>query len=214
MREDYATLDDLKEYLRQGAQTITSANDASYSIALDAAHQAVDDWCGRTFVATTSASARIYVADSCRLADDATVLKVDDFWDTATLVVTSDSGGDGTYETSYTYSTQLQAEPLNGISGGVHGHAYWKLRLISGLSWPTPVYGRANVSVTAKWGWAAVPSPVKSVTLELAKDIAMSATFRAGQVGFADAGIARIRDTPSLEYRLRNYRHPDTFPMA
>lgn len=209
MAEEYATLDELKAYLAGSAQTITSGNDGNYRDALASAHQGIDDWCGRSFVADTGTSARIYVAADRRLTCDGYVLNVDDFWDTATLAVATDPGGDGTFDTTWVTATDLQPQPLNGIVGGIRGHAYWQLRAIGGKFWPTPIYGRANVQVTAKWGWAAVPDPVKSVCLELAKDIAVSASFRAGAVGFGDAGIARIRDTPSLQFRLLDYQHPD-----
>ena len=129
------------------------------------ASRAIDGYTGRVFTTDSVASALTYVAY------DRYCLEIDDLWDTATAVVKTDSGQDGTYETTLTASTQYFFEPVNGTMMGLTGWPATKIRLVNGAYFPPAYWGRPQVQVTAKWGWAAVPAPVKQATLQIVGEL-------------------------------------------
>lgn len=126
---------------------------------VNAASRAVDGYCGRYFYPDDIATARVFVATNGYW------VAIDDLWDTATAVVKTDSGQDGTFETTLTVSTQYIFEPINSVVGGISGWPATRVRLVGGTLFTSATYGRPQLQVTGKWGWAAVPGPVKQATL-------------------------------------------------
>jgi hypothetical protein len=195
--EEYATDAELKSYI--GIDGVGS--DPMVTTANEAAHRGIDDFCGWTFYAASPATDRDFHTDDRRLC------RIDAVSVGSGLVLKTDTGGDGSFSTTLTVSTDFQLEPLNGVVDGISGYPYTRIRLVGGDTFPCSRYGRPNVRVTAKWGWAAVPPVIKMATLELAKDMFKSKDFAAGAIGFGDV-YARIRDNPALVSRLANYRNP------
>lgn len=84
----YASLEQLKDRLNN---LVDTSDDDMLQDALESASREIDKFCGRRFYADATATARtFYPTDFCRV-------KVDDFYDTASLVVKTDTGDSGTY---------------------------------------------------------------------------------------------------------------------
>lgn len=201
--DPYASLPDIKAYLKLPAD---SSRDTALTAALASASGDIEKHCHRQFNLDTSATARVFEPDSwseCR---------TDDFATTAGLVVAIDTGGNGTYSTTLSAS-DYELYPLNGISDGVVGWPYNKLRAFGGPLFPVPsmAYRRkASVRVTAQWGWAAVPAPIKQATMIIAAQKYRLADAPWGVAGMTEFGTAvRIREIPLVKETLCPYvRYP------
>ena len=132
---------------------------------VNTASRAVEGYCGRQFTADTNATARTF------LAVDSYFVAVDDLWDAATVVVKTDAAQTGAFGTTLTINTQFILEPVNGVVDGVSGWPFNRVRLLAGATFPTATYRRPQVQVTAKWGWVAVPAPVKQATLQVVGEL-------------------------------------------
>jgi hypothetical protein len=192
----YATLTEAKGYLPSNLGTNL---DEELSDSLATASRDIDKACGRKFWQSTTATARLFYPD----LDDMCRSWVDDFWSTDGLIV---EVGDGSITTIA--SSGYELHPLNGIVDGEEGWPYYKLRLIN-TAWPANPT-QAPLRVTAKWGWADVPAPVKTSCVILAVEamkLAREAPF--GVAGFGVDGVVRIRSNARVADMLRPYmRHP------
>lgn len=167
-----------------GIPTADTTDDARLEAACDAATQQVQAECGRQFVQDSTATARVFVASS------ALYVEVDDFQTTSGLVVKTDDDNNGVFETTWA-STDYQLEPLNGRLEG-QAWPYTQLRAIEARYWPR-WRGQALVQVTARWGWATIPAPVKQAAEIQALSIFKSADAPLGVAGFGDIGVVRLR---------------------
>lgn len=191
----YASVEQLKARL-----AITDDSDDTLLLdALDSASREIDQHCGRRFYADSTATARTYYADSPYC------VQVDDFYETAALVVKTDSGDDGTYETTLTLNTDFFLEPLNGIVDGESGWPYRRLVATSGLIFPTSGR-RPLIQVTAKWGWSAVPRPIVLACLIMAQANYKLRDAAFGAAGVADLGIVTVRTPAAALTKLAPYR--------
>lgn len=202
----YATADEVRDYLRANQQN-SSVDVLQFDLALDSACREIDAYCGRSFhqqvLSDESATARLYRPSS------PTILRVDDLWTATDLVIKTDEDDDGTFETTWA-STDYELEPLDGYRQGLPGWPYWKIRAVDSRSFPH-LNRRASVQVTAKWGWAAIPDPVKRVTLVLTAAALKVRDAPLGIAGMGDFGAVRV---PMDQYRmiaaaLRPYRRAD-----
>jgi hypothetical protein len=205
--DPYVTLDELKAYL----SITTSQWDDQLSDALDSASREIEKYTNRQFNQDTVASPRIYDAEGPRYCD------VDDFWTADSLVVQTGA----TYEITWD-PTDYELFPRNGITDGQPGWAFNQLRTaplgnhwfgITGYQrWSGPndignryLMGYHRVQVTAQWGWAAVPSPVKQ-----ACKIMAGATFQVKDAPFGVAGsdvwgTIRVKDNLMAMSKLDRY---------
>jgi len=192
----YATLPGLKARL----DLSTATDDDRLTEALSSASREIEAWCERQFNKTTTASARVYRPRNRCLA------AVDDFHTTTDLVVAVDSGGDGTYEQTWS-AADYQLEPLNGIVSGQSG---WPYRRITAMNrWFPTCSKRPSVQVTARWGWTAVPPPVKEACLIMAAEVFKLADAPFGVAGFGEFGAVRVRMNTRAQTLLAPYRlHP------
>jgi hypothetical protein len=192
--DNYATLSELKAYM-----SITgSTYDTELTQALGSASREIERFCRRQFNDSGAASARVYYA-----SNNGDVTITDDFHTTSGLVVETDDLDDGTYATAWT-SADYQLEPLNGIRGGMPGWPYWKVRAIDALSFPSNT-DRAPVRVTARWGWAAVPAPIKTATLILASKNFQLKDTPFGVAGFGEFGMVRVGDDRMAANKVAPY---------
>lgn len=196
--DTYATQTELKSYMGDSEST----DNDKYDDALETASRGIEQYCQRQFNLASSATARVYYPVSDIYAE------TDDF--TTVTSIKTDSGSDLTYETTWA-TTDYQLEPLNGIWGGETGWPYRKIRAVGSYRFPcVELADRAPLEVTATWGWAAVPAPVKQACLLLASEafkLAREAPF--GVAGYGAFGAVRIRDNPRAMSMLAPYcRYP------
>jgi hypothetical protein len=123
--------------------------------------------------------------------------------------VKASSADNGTYDTTYTVSTDYQVEPLNGVADGLDGLPTWRLRFnrpILPMNTETP-----TIQVTAKWGWSAVPEAIRQSCLIMAGEIFKLREAPFGVAGFNEMGAVRIgRMSPQAVALLRPYRAGDS----
>lgn len=193
----YATRDDLKT--RMGATVSTW--DAIIDEAVECASREIDRHCTRRFYLDNAVSARVYYPLI------STLTFVDDIGDLAGIIVATDLDDDGVYETIWT-SVDYQLEPLNGVVEGESGFPRWWIKAVKSNRFPVPwdpAASRAPVQVTAKWGWAAVPSPVHQACMIIAEANFAMKDAKFGVAGFDGFGAVRVRDNPMAEAKLRKY---------
>lgn len=195
--DPYATLAELKDYLKL---TGTTEFDDRLTDALLSASREVERYCNRQFNQVTSATSRVYRPGSL------SKVMSDDFYSTTGFALETDPGGDGTFGVLWT-DADYELSPDNGIVDGQPGWPYWKIEAVRGLYFPINNYGkRSTVRVTAKWGWAAVPAPVKQATLIMAAETYSLKGAPLGVAGFGDFGPIRVRDNKMASAKLMRYR--------
>ena len=194
--DSYATLAELRGRVGITDATFTT-EDTRLTAALAAASRGIEKLCGRQFNSAGSATARVYEPRTQR------TVNVDDLHTTSGLVIKIDTAGDGTYSTTIT-SAQYQLRPLNGVVDGETGWPWSEVEAVNGLCWPTS-WDIAPVQVTANWGWAAVPTPVKEASLILAEEIYRLKEMPFGVGGYGQFGIIRARANPMVMARVGPY---------
>jgi len=187
----YATLSELKTRLG-----ITDANDdARATNALASATSGINGFCGRQFNDAGSTSTRLYRPDS------AYVCPVDDFSTTTGLSITVNNAPWTT--------VQYELDPLNGVVDGEPGFPYSRIHAIQGNTFYPTWPGKANVSVTAQWGWAAVPDAVHDACLIAAEEIFKLRDLPFGVGGYGQFGVIQVRNNPFVARMLARYqRYP------
>lgn len=194
----YCSLDELVLFAKDPAGAGGDRAPA-YEWAISSASRAVDDHCQRTFYSVAAPTARKYTPPN----EPRDILPVDDFSTTVGLVVVDTTN-------TLTLDTSFQVEP-QGPQGALVGFPFTGLRPLAWW-WLYPVYaGLYTVTVTAKWGWAAIPDPVKQATLILANRNMARSGAPLGVVGFDTFGSVRVTpiDKDVVEL-LRPYRRGDT----
>lgn len=197
---NYATLAELRAW----TGVDDSLDDDLLESSLTAAELAVETWCGRKFTQDASATAARFRPQSMgwlylpafRPGGTCTA----DISTLTGLVVKTDDNDDGTYETTWTVTTDFEVEPFDGPP-------FHKVIAVGSRYFPT-CYRRPVVQVTARWGWASVPEPVKTATLILAGEYAKLKDAPFGVAGFGDFGVVRIRQNPKVAELLARYQHP------
>jgi len=191
--DSYATLEELKAELR-----ITDDDeDARLTRVLNSVSRGIESVTQRQFNDATLATARIYRPESKVLA------VVADFHTITGLVVKTDEDDDGVCETTWT-AADYELRPLNGIVSGQPGWPYWKVGAVGDRLFPDSS-DRAPVEVTARWGWATVPAPVKEACLIVANETAKLNETPFGVAGFGDMGAIRVRANPMAMSKLMPY---------
>jgi len=194
-QDTYATVAELKEHL-MGAGATDTIDDLKLERVLRAASVTINDFCERRFFKDNTATARTYYPVDRRSA------LVDDFHTTTGLVIKTDLGDDGTYETTWV-STDYQLEPLGGIVRGMTGWPFWRIRAVESELFPLTGH-RAPLEVTAKWGWAAIPDPIREACLLEAARLFHRKGSPQGVAGFGDFGVVRVS----------KFRDPDAERLA
>lgn len=196
--DSYATLAELRSRVGITDAAFTG-EDAKLTAALAAASRGIEKAAHRQFNVASSATARVYYPDGYWKT------KVDDISTTSSLAIATDAGNDGTYETTWA-TTDYQLEPLNGVVDGESGWPYWVIRAVGAQRFPCGYAdSRAPLQVTAIWGWAAVPTPVKEGCLILAEEIYKLKDSPFGVGGYGQFGIIRARQNPMVLERIHPY---------
>lgn len=172
MANEYATLAELKVKLR----ITDTADDTELQDKLSSASRRIDRDTGRRFWVDSSATARTY------RATHETLLLIDDISTTTGLVVEVGRGSTWTAVDSSGYDLL----PENALADG---KAIETLERVDAC-WP--LWGSTRVRVTAKWGWPAVPDPIKDACLLLATRLFRRKDSPEGVAGFGDLGVVRL----------------------
>lgn len=192
----YVSLTDYKTWLRN---ELGATDDTMLQASLDAGEVAVNEHCGRNFNAAGAPSARLFRPESPRL------VIIDD----CTSVTSVVENGAAVAASGY------QLEPLNGRRPSGLAVPYDQIRRIYG-DWymdGTDESGRATLSITATWGWAATPAPVIEATKILAKDILSQRDTRNGVAAFGEFGSLRVRLNPYVEQLLAPFVKSSATPI-
>jgi len=194
--DPYATLAQLKSY----TGISDTDDDAELTDALTAASRGIESVCRRQFNDAGQASPRVYLPDHVLLAE------VDDFHTVTGLVIKTDNSASGTYGTTWA-TTDYELRPLNGIISGQPGWPWCEIWAVGSHAFPRT--GRATVEVTARWGWATVPAPIKQACLIVAEELFKLKDAPFGVAGFGDMGPLRVRENPMAMKKLAPYvRNP------
>jgi hypothetical protein len=198
----YCTVQDVRDFLADSGGTLTAS---VLELSINAASRWVDKQCGRRFWRDATVTTRVY------RATDSRAVWTDDISGTAGLVVASDPGGDGTYDTAWTVGTDYQLEPLaTDIAAGgdtVTPYAFWRIAAVgTRLSWPVSTVAFPAVQVTARFGWSAIPDDVKMATILRAVGLFRRKDAPFGIAGFGELGGMRIaRQDPDVGGLLGPY---------
>lgn len=195
--DSYATLAELKSYMAGSIDEDVISYDPILTDALSSVSREIELHCHRQFNHADAVSARSYgPEDVFSIVDGSGVihwLTVDDFCETAGLVVLS--GG-----TTWALS-DCRLFPRNGIVGGQTGWPYSEIHSASSLRFDSS----SDTSVTAKWGWAAVPAPVKQACLILALETFQIKNAPFGVANMDAFGVIRVRDNRMAVSKLAPY---------
>lgn len=192
----YCTLSDVKAALRIATDDTT--DDALLELAVESASRELDTYCSRFFYNGGTAT-YIYAPQRYNLT------YVQDLPGTAVTVVIS-TNADGVFDTTLTYGSDYQLEPLNGRSAGV-AMPYTTIRAIGDYVFPM-TEGIATVQVTGLVGWTAVPTSVKQATVITASRIFKRLDSPLGVAGFGDMGVMRVGRglDPDVQQLVQGFR--------
>ena len=202
----YASVAEVKAAMRIG--TADTADDVLIDNCIVAASRLIDGYCNRQFWAASTASSRIFQANNEYVCD------VDDFYTTDSFVLMTSSFADGVFDTTWTAS-DYQLEPLNGVLDGLTW-SYCKIRAVGDYLFPSvnANFGeQALVQVTAKWGWASTPEPIKQACIIQSSRIFKRYDSPLGVAGFGDLGAIRVSRflDPDMAQLVEPYRRMRMF---
>jgi hypothetical protein len=178
---DYCTLAQVKAELKIS----DAADDSLLNIAISAASQQIDGYCGRRFWQDPAVVVRDYHPES------PVVCEVDDISTATGLIVAIDLLGYGVYDTTLTLNTDFILEPKNAAAA-VPAWPYEELHIVPFGQNYFPHTMRPGVRVTAKYGWPAVPDGVTKACLIQAIDLYKAKDAVFGIAGSNDYGQLRV----------------------
>lgn len=166
---DYVTVPDLAAYARIG----DNVDDTQLGLAITAASRAVDRHTNRQFGLVAAPEQRFYTGEYDRRRGR-WVIEIDDLMTVTGLVVTAEAG------TVDVFAKQ----PANAAAEG----RPWTRLVVAPESAAAPNGDEDEVSVTARWGWTAVPSTIVQATLLQASRLFTRRDAPFGVAGSPDAG--------------------------
>jgi len=169
-RPDYVTAAELRSYLRIG----DAVDDTQLALNVAAASRAVDRHTHRQFGKVDAPEIRRYTARRIGLNGCRWYVEFDDLMTATGLTITTDAGAVDDF-TLY---------PLNAAAEGKP----WTHVKVSAESTTQPTAEDGGVSITATWGWTAVPPPVKQATLLQASRLSARRSSPFGVAGSPDLG--------------------------
>lgn len=200
----YVDLDLLKKRMK-----ITDTDrDDLLTLHIQSASRDIDSACGRWFYLDDTATARKInpVAGRVDRRRDGELLLVDDIGDLTGFTV---EAGDGT--TFYTVASTLydtwpdnalaKREPIEGL---LHIQRF-------GWSGAAAVFSlvRQRIRVTARWGWPAIPAPIREAALIQAQRYYMRKDTPEGVAGSSEWGVIRMSNLdPDVRRLIGRYKIP------
>lgn len=185
----YAQLSELKDRLK--IDVGDTSRDTALQAALSVASRKIEGHCNRQFNDAGTTSARKYFPSSPYVVD------VDDFstLDGMSLVVNG---------SLFVQDVQWTAYPLNGLNNGMPW-VYEKVLAIAGNTFVPLIQGQPNITVTARWGWTAVPDPVHEACLIIAEKIQLLADVPLGEGGDKQFGTYDVKQDSMVCGMLMQY---------
>lgn len=184
---------------KQWWKTETTADDSALiEPAINAAELAIDNALGRRMVVAGSGSARVYAPNQC-----SNILRIHDATTVTSIVENT---------VTLTVGTDYQLEPLNGLSASGEAWPYFKVRKLSG-HWYAET-GKATITVTATWGWAAIPFEVVESCKIIAADMLSNRDMRNGLVAITEAGGVGSRENATVRNMIDRYRRVEARGIA
>lgn len=192
----YCTLAEMKAALRIATDDTT--DDSLLELSVESASREIDNYCARFFYNGGTAT---YIYAPQR--HDVTY--VQDLPGTAVTVSIS-TNADGVFDTTLTYGTDYQLEPLNGRSAGV-AMPYTTIRSIGNYWFPMD-HGIATVKVVGLTGWTAIPTSVKQATIITGMRLFKRLDSPLGVAGFGDMGVMRVGRglDPDVQQLVQDFR--------
>lgn len=190
----YVDDETLRAYLK--VQRVDPADDALMLAARDAAEGAINDYTGREFIVASGSSTRTFTSSNGDL------LTIPDATSVGLVVVNGTTLGTDEY----------QLEPLNGRTSSGRQVPYSRIRRWS--YWIQPGFaGQAMITITANWGWTAIPPQVVEACKILTKDILANRDVNFGIAGFGDYAV-RARANPQVGMLLQPFRSSAAFGIG
>jgi hypothetical protein len=182
---DYATVDDLREFVTSSTELV-DADEADFPRAIAASSRAIDKHCRRQFGLVAAPEVRRYTV---RCRHGYVVADVDDLQTTTGLLVAGDAVVDPEFL------------PLNASAKGEP----WTMLEVA----ESAVDDRGRVSITARWGWTAVPVAVVEACLLQASRLCARRGAPFGIAGSPSSGsemrlLAKV--DPDVAVSLGDYR--------
>lgn len=191
---DILSLEAFKSYL---GDELGADSTADFTTALNATERDIHNYCGRRiFVGAAPATARLFVPNGTSVAR---------IYDCTSVTVVSDNG-------TTVSASDYQLEPVNGLSWAGESVPYDQIRRLSGC-W-TRDGAKAVLSVTAVWGWAAIPAPVVEACKIVGKDIVLHRGVSFGIAAMTAEGGVRARQAAIVAQLLAPYRRVESFGLA
>jgi hypothetical protein len=175
----YITAEELRDELSSASEVVLPLDTALFDELVEQVSEAIDQHCYRTFEG--------YEIDA-----------LDDIANTTGLAVAVDNAGDGSYSTALAVNTGyvLETNRLGMVTA-----------IRSTGRFPYSRYRPRTVKVTARYGWPAVPGPVKRAALIWGIRLWNRRSTPSGVVGFGDFGAVRLtKIDPDVSELLAPYR--------
>lgn len=181
---DYATAAELRSWVTRSAVT---TDDDQLALAVTDASRIVDQFCNRQFGKVDSATARVWTAEWDRRRRQ-WLIDVDDIWSVSDLTIMVDDDDDQVFDQEITDYRLWPIQPEPGRP--------WTRILVKTDSTVQPSCAEGAVRVTANYGWAAVPTPIKTATLIEGARIFMRRVASFGIAGSPETGseLRLLRD--------------------
>lgn len=194
--DNYITPEQFRDWFKLNKPD--DGNDESIATVVAAISREIERHCGRQFNLAATATARVYNPTS-RYS-----LVMDDVSTSAGFILKTDEDGDGVFETTWD-PADYELTPRDGVQYGVDGWPYWIVKAVGSKRFRYSQ--RANVQITAQWGWAEVPDPVFQAAKLMAADSFEMRNARLGVAGSDSFGsIIRLRDNGIACQKLKTYR--------
>lgn len=178
---DYVTDSQLKAQLR----ITDTADDAAVAFAVTAASRAIDKACNRQFGNPGDTPLTRETDWKGEYIKGRRAVRVFDIHATDGLTVTLDQGQDGTYEVALTEGVDFDMWPINAeFDQKPYTHLVFRP---TAVAQPAGFFGELRI-VTARWGWAAVPSVVVQACLIQGARFFIRRDSQYGVAGSPEAG--------------------------
>jgi hypothetical protein len=190
-----------EDTLRTYVKSDTSYDSALYADAIAGAVEFLRTATGRYIAAADEvATPRSYRPDTTL----SSVLRIHDCAEITSVV---EQGATLTAHVDYL------AEPLNGITPAGESRPYDRLLRLGMRAWYWDEE-RPTVTVTARWGWPAIPQMAKNACVIAAKAYLDNRDLSFGIVGAADFGGITEREAKIVRDFITQYRGPQSWGIA